>query len=186
MSPYDIRGHLLKLIDQEMAHHEKWGNGRIIAQMNSLTEKTMIMKLYEASRAGVKIDLIVRGICCLRPSIKGISDNIRVRSIVGRFLEHSRIFYFNSNGAERIYLSSADWMTRNMMKRVEISFPVYDDRHKEKIKQALLLLLNDNVKAREQDPQGNYHYVLRQAEEPEINSQEQLCKRAFQAAEAIE
>ncbi|RXT02353.1 RNA degradosome polyphosphate kinase [Ammoniphilus sp. CFH 90114] len=186
ISPHDIRAHLIRLIDQEMASHEKWGNGRIIAQMNSLTDKTMIMKLYEASRAGVKIDLIVRGICCLRPGIKDISDNIRVRSIVGRFLEHSRIFYFNDNGEERIYLSSADWMTRNMMKRVEICFPVHDERHKEKIKEALLLLLNDNVKAREQDLQGNYHYVSRQADEPEINSQEQLCKRAFQAAEAIE
>ena len=98
------------------------GNGRIIAKMNSLTDKPIILKLYEASQAGVKIELIISGICCLRPKIAGVSENIRVISIVGRFLEHSRIFYFHNGGNENVFLSSADWMTRNMEKRIEIFF----------------------------------------------------------------
>lgn len=183
ISPNDIRGHFINLIELEIQLHQRYGNGRIIAQMNSLTEKSLIIKLYEASRAGVKIDLIVRGICCLRPGIKDVSENIRVRSIVGRFLEHSRVFYFHHNGEEKIYLSSADWMTRNMAKRVEISFPIYNPNHKEKVKETLRLILSDNVKAREQDSFGEYHYVHRNAQEPIIDSQIELYNRAYMAAE---
>ncbi|MEW9669948.1 RNA degradosome polyphosphate kinase [Ammoniphilus sp. 3BR4] len=183
ISPNDIRSHFIDLIDQEIEMHKRYDNGRIIAQMNSLTDKTLMMKLYEASRAGVKIDLIVRGICCLRPGIKEVSDHIRVRSIVGRFLEHSRVFYFHHNGEEKIYLSSADWMTRNMIKRVEISFPIYNEDHKEKVKNTLRLMLSDNVKAREQDSSGEYHYVQRNADEPEIDSQILLYDLAYKAVE---
>lgn len=171
VSPYDMRETFIKLINQEIEWHQKSGKGRIIAKMNSLTDKTIIMKLYEASQAGVKIDLIVRGICCLRPQIKGVSENIQVRSIVGRFLEHSRIFYFHHFGEEKIFLSSADWMTRNMIKRVEILFPIYDVRLKERLKNILDIQLKDNVKARFQDANGDYHYVERSENEPVINSQ---------------
>lgn len=114
--------------------------------MNSLTDKTVIKKLYEASNAGVKIKLIIRGICCLKPGIPGISENIRVISIVGRFLEHSRIYYFYHNGEEKMYLSSADMMTRNMIKRVEILFPIIDNKIVEELKDILNLQLDDNQK----------------------------------------
>ena len=123
VSPFDIRDQFMQLIDQEMTYHQQFGDGYIIAKMNSLSDKKLIMKLYEASRAGVKIDLIVRGICCLRPGIKGVSEHIKVRSIVGKFLEHTRIYYFHHHGEKKIYLSSADLMTRNMDHRVEILFP---------------------------------------------------------------
>ena len=172
-SPFNIQDNLIELIKQEAIYHEQNKNGRIIAKMNSLTDKKIIMALYEASNKGVKIDLIVRGICCLKPGIKGVSENITVRSIIGRFLEHSRIFYFNHNDEERCYLSSADWMTRNMEKRIEIMFPIYQLNIKERIKGILELFLKDNVKARVQNSKGIYSYIdinndLR------INSQEVL------------
>src|SRR5690606_29309042 len=119
VSPFDIRDSYIEDIDAEIAFHQQFGNGHMIAKMNSLTDKVVIEKLYEASQAGIKIDLIIRGICCLRSQIPGVSENIRVVSIVGRFLEHSRIYYFRHNGAHKLYLSSADMMTRNMVKRVE-------------------------------------------------------------------
>lgn len=178
-SPFDIRDHICKLIDQEIALHQLYGNGRIIAKMNSLSDKTLIMKFYEASMAGVKIDLIVRGICCLRPGIKHVSDNIKVRSIVGTFLEHSRIYYFHHHGESKMYLSSADMMTRNMEKRVEILFPILNERIKVRLLQSVHLMLADNVKAREQDSTGQYHYVKRHPHE-EINSQLTLYEWACQ------
>ncbi|MGY4690325.1 RNA degradosome polyphosphate kinase [Salibacterium sp. K-3] len=177
-SPVEIREELLRLMDEEIAFHEKNGGGRIIAKMNSLTDKPIILKLYEASRAGVTIDLIVRGICCLRPGITGISENISVRSIVGRFLEHSRIFYFHHNGHESYFLSSADWMTRNMEKRIEIMFPVLDDILKERLKTMLDIILNDNQKARVQDSGGKYRYVTRSADDKPVNSQLTLFEHA--------
>lgn len=183
VAPFDIRNDLITLIDQEIALQKKNKDGKIIAKMNSLTDKRLIMKLYEASQAGVQIDLIVRGICCLRPKIKGVSDNIRVRSIVGRFLEHSRIYYFHHSGEEKIYLSSADLMTRNMEKRVEIMFPIFDGRMKQGIKKILHISLMDNVKAREQDQEGNYHYVKREPGEEEIDSQMLFFLHAYRVAE---
>ena len=125
VAPFDIRDEFILLIDREIELHKQFGNGFIRAKMNSLTDKDLMMKLYEASIEGVKIELIIRGICCLRPGIPGVSENIQVTSIVGRFLEHSRIYWFHHNGENNIYLSSADMMTRNMIKRVEILFPVY-------------------------------------------------------------
>ncbi|MFC7062731.1 RNA degradosome polyphosphate kinase [Halobacillus seohaensis] len=183
MAPFDLRDDFIKFIDQEIIFHDKHENGRIIAKMNSLTDKLMIKKLYEASQAGVKIDLIVRGICCLKPGIEGISENIRVISIVGRFLEHSRIFYFHQNGDEKVYLSSADLMTRNMMKRVELAFPIYDPMIKQRLVKILELTLADNLKAREQDQQGEYHYVSPSSSRLTINSQMQLFDWAYRVLE---
>ncbi|MFY4773539.1 RNA degradosome polyphosphate kinase [Metabacillus sp. RGM 3146] len=183
VAPFDIRRDFIRLIDQEIHYQKKYGNGRIIAKMNSLTDKDIIMKLYEASNAGVKIDLIVRGICCLKPGIKGVSDNIRVRSIVGRFLEHSRIYFFHHNGEEKTYLSSADLMTRNMEKRVEILFPIYEGNIKKRINRILEILLSDNTKAREQNSDGVYQYVKLDANEEEVDSQLVLFDHAYHLME---
>ncbi|WP_114570387.1 RNA degradosome polyphosphate kinase [Exiguobacterium flavidum] len=158
-SPNSMLTRFLALIDEEIKFHKKNGDGRIVAKMNSLTEKEIMLKLYEASRAGVKIDLIVRGVCCLRSGIKDVSENIRVISIIDRYLEHSRVFYFHHGGDELIYCSSADWMTRNMRKRIEILFPITDESHKAYLKNCLALMLADNVKAREQLEDGTYRYV---------------------------
>ena len=186
VAPFDIRDKFMLLIDQEIAYHQQFGDGYIIAKMNSLSDKKIIMKLYEASREGVKIDLIVRGICCLRPGIKGISENIKVRSIVGKFLEHTRIYYFHHHGQKELFLSSADLMTRNMDHRVEILFPILSSHLKEKIYTVLELVLKDNVKAREQDSSGRYHYVERNADENEVNSQLILCERPFSKVQSKE
>lgn len=183
VSPFDIRKDFIQMIDEEIQYHKKAGNGRIIIKMNSLTDKQLIMKLYEASIAGIKVDLIVRGICCLRTGIKGVSDNIRVRSIVGRFLEHSRIFYFHHNGEEKWFLSSADMMTRNMERRVEILFPVFEGRIKKRLKNIIDIMLLDNVKAREQLTDGQYQYVSKEPQEPTINSQLVLYDMAYNVSE---
>ncbi|PSL43265.1 polyphosphate kinase [Salsuginibacillus halophilus] len=158
-APGELRHTFITWIDKEIEMHRTQGNGWIQAKMNSLTDKTLIMKLFEASQAGVKIDLLVRGICCLRPGIEGVSENIHVRSIVDRFLEHSRLFYFHQNGSPRYFLSSADWMTRNMEKRIELLVPVYDMRAQKKIDDILRLAFTDNVKARVQQPDGRYTYT---------------------------
>ncbi|MCF3944406.1 RNA degradosome polyphosphate kinase [Oceanobacillus alkalisoli] len=183
MAPFDIRNDFIRYITEEIEFHKQKGNGHIIAKMNSLTDKILIEKLYKASQAGVQINLIVRGICCLKPGIKSVSENITVRSIVGRYLEHSRIFYFHSNGKERIFLSSADMMTRNMEKRIELLFPIYDERIKLRIKDVLELTLKDNVKAREQHANGVYDYVKRKPEERAISSQMELFKLAYEMRE---
>jgi polyphosphate kinase len=183
VAPFSIRKDFLEMIDSEIKCHKKFGNGRIIAKMNSLTDKEIIKKLYEASIEGVHIDLIVRGICCLRPGIKGVSENIRVRSIVGRLLEHSRVYYFYQNGEEKTFLSSADMMTRNMDNRIEILFPVCNNRIRKQVKHVLETALKDNVKAREQDATGQYHYVKKKDGDSEINSQLVLYHEAYQVAE---
>ncbi|KGP70958.1 RNA degradosome polyphosphate kinase [Pontibacillus yanchengensis] len=183
MAPFDIKKDFLKYMDEEIENHRQYGNGKIIAKMNSLTDKDLIMKMYECSCAGVQIDLIVRGICCLRPGIEGVSENIRVRSIVGRFLEHSRIYYFYSNGEEKMFLSSADMMTRNMEKRVELLFPVYDLHVKDRLYSILQIMLDDNMKARVQDDHGNYHYVKKPEDEKEIDSQMELFGMAYTVKE---
>lgn len=178
VAPYDIRIKFIELIDQEIEFHQQFGNGYIIAKMNSLSDKKLIMKLYEASIAGVKIDLIVRGICCLRPGIPGVSENIKVRSIIGRFLEHNRIYCFHHNGERKVYLSSADMMTRNMENRMEILFPILKNYLKIRIFKWLHIMLTDNVKAREQDSFGRYHYVEKDPVELPIDSQQILCQFA--------
>lgn len=179
VSPFDIRNEFIRLIDEEIACHKKYGKGHIRAKMNSLTDKELIMKLYEASIVGVKVDLVIRGICCLKPGVPGISENITVTSIVGRFLEHSRIYWFSHNGENRLYLSSADMMTRNMVKRVEILFPIFDTGIKKRIIKILKTQLNDNVKARVQGPDGVYRYKEKKDSERLINSQEIFLKEAF-------
>ncbi|WP_020006359.1 RNA degradosome polyphosphate kinase [Salinicoccus albus] len=176
VAPFEIRDLFGESIDDEIEIHKKYGNGYIFAKMNSLTDKKIINKLLQASQEGVKIDLIIRGICCMKPGIEGVSDNIRVISIVGRFLEHSRIYYFNHNGEEKMYLSSADMMTRNMIKRVEILFPIYDRRIIEELKSINRLYLMDNIKARSQKPDGSYEYVRNS--HPPVSAQEELMRRS--------
>jgi polyphosphate kinase len=185
-APFEIREKFISLIDQEIENHKRGSRGRIIAKMNSLTDKPIILKLYEASQTGVQIDLIVRGICCLRPGIREVSENIRVFSIVDRFLEHSRIFYFHNNGNERIYLSSADWMTRNMEKRIEILFPVISETNKNRIKEILNITLKDNTKTRQQNADGSYQYVERPTHAQPIQSQLQFHEIASRFTESEE
>ncbi|HFI0463036.1 TPA: polyphosphate kinase 1 [Streptococcus suis] len=156
VSPHDIKIFLSQAIDREINNHTAYGNGYILAKMNSLTDSDLIDKFYQASQAGVKIDLIVRGICCLRPGIPGLSDNIQVRSIVGRFLEHARAYYFYNNGAQDLHLSSADLMTRNMEKRIEIAFPIMDPSLKDRVMAILNGQLADTAKARILGPDGVY------------------------------
>lgn len=179
VAPFDIRDEFIRLMDEEIACHKKYGNGFIRAKMNSLTDKDLMMKLYEASIAGVKVELIIRGICCIRPGIPGISENITVTSIVGRFLEHSRIYWFHHNGENRVYLSSADMMTRNMIKRVEILFPVYANEAKTRIIDIMNTQLMDTAKARIQDFNGKYHYKDFDRSEDPLNSQEIFLQDAL-------
>ena len=157
-APFTLHKQILRAINHEAEQAKGGGKGRIIAKMNALLEPEVIAALYDASKAGVEIDLIVRGVCALKPGIPGVSENIRVRSIVGRFLEHSRAFYFLNGGAEDVYLSSADWMDRNFFRRVEISFPVLDAKLKKRvISEGLKPYLEDNCQAWEMDQEGQYH-----------------------------
>jgi polyphosphate kinase len=157
VAPLNLAEHFLALIAREAEHARHGRPARIIAKMNALLDKNIIMALYQASQAGVKIDLIVRGICALRPGVRGVSDHIRVRSVVGRFLEHSRIYYFANGGQEEIYVGSADWMPRNLYERVEVIFPVKDELLRERIHQEILeAYLADNVKSRLLQKDGSY------------------------------
>ena len=161
MAPLGLRQKLYELIANEITQVKKGREGHIVAKMNSLIDKEIIKKLYEASMGGVKIELIVRGICGLKPGLAGISENITVRSIVGRQLEHSRIFYFANGGSEQVYLSSADWMPRNLNERVELFFPVESARHIKRIKGILELVLRDNVGAHIMQSNGSYRRAVR-------------------------
>lgn len=181
LAPYWLRDKFLYLIQRETKHAKHGDDAHIIAKMNSLCDPGIIAALYEASSAGVKIDLIVRGICCLRVGIPGVSENITVRSIVGNFLEHSRIFYFENNGDSEIYMGSADWMPRNLDRRVEIVFPVLDDALKKKAYHVLEVELADNVKARIMDAEGNYEKLDKRGKVL-INSQLVFCEEAKEAA----
>jgi len=145
---FNLRPQLIQLIDNEIANAKAGKTARMILKMNSLEDKEMIIKLYEASQAGVKVKMIIRGLCCLVPGIQGLSENIEVISIVDRFLEHSRVFIFHNEGDEKIYISSADWMYRNLSKRIETTFPIYDEEIKKEIKEVIAIQLQDNVKAR--------------------------------------
>jgi polyphosphate kinase len=157
VAPFDLHDRLLQLIDREAQNAAKGIPARIIAKMNSLVERQMIGALYHASRSGVKIDLIVRGICCLRPGLKGVSENITVRSIVDRYLEHSRIFYFENGCRPELFLSSADWMPRNLFRRIEVAFPIEDGVLRERlISEILATTLADNTKERFLQADGSY------------------------------
>lgn len=157
---FNLRIKLVEKIDREIHHAKKGKPAEIILKLNSLQDKNMIIKLYEASQAGVKIKLIIRGICSLIPGVKGISDNIEAVSIVDRYLEHSRIFIFHNNGKDDIYLSSADWMVRNLSHRIETTFPIYDTDLRKEILDFVKLQLQDNVKARIIDGKQHNHYVV--------------------------
>jgi len=162
VAPLDLAEHFLGLIAREAEHARHGRPARIVAKMNALLDKNVIMALYRASQAGVHIDLIVRGICALRPGIRGVSDRIRVRSIVGRFLEHSRIFHFLNGGEEEVYLGSADWMPRNLYERVEVVFPVKDELLRERVRQEILeACLADNLKTRVLERDGSYIRIWR-------------------------
>ncbi len=177
VAPLWLRKKFLKLINRETKYAKEGKEAKIIAKMNSLCDKEVITALYEASAAGVQIDLIVRGICCLRVGIPGISENIRVRSIVGNFLEHSRIFYFYNNGQPEIYMGSADWMPRNLDRRVEILFPVEDEEIQKKVYHILEVELEDNTKAHLLNKNGEYEKIDKRGKVL-VNSQEQFCKEA--------
>lgn len=167
MAPTDLRNTLVQLIDREIQNARKGRSARIIAKMNALVDQPMIEKLYEASQAGVEIDLIIRGICCLVPGAEGFSERIRVRSIVGKYLEHSRIFCFANHGNEEIYLSSADWMPRNLSRRVELMFPVEDPDIRGRIRRILDLYLKGTRKVSVMGPDGVYQPVDRAGFDPQ-------------------
>lgn len=171
VAPTDLKEKLYRLIDREKANALAGKRAHIIAKMNSLSNQEVIDKLYEASQAGVKIELIVRGVCCLRPGVPGRSENIKVISIVDRFLEHSRVMYFHNGGDEEVYLSSADWMTRNLMKRIELMCPVYQPELRAMLIKMLKMNLEDNVKARELKPSGLYESVSEVSSDKPFRSQ---------------
>lgn len=176
VAPVELREKFNALLDREIEHKRNGRPARIIAKFNRLADLQIIEKLYEVSRAGVEVDLIVRGICMLRPGIPGLSENIRVRSIVGRFLEHSRVFWFANGGDEEVYIGSADWMTRNLKHRIEVVAPVSDPKEKRYLRDVLLdAYLTDNTKARELQPDGRYTPVLTDSEP--FNSQEYFMGR---------
>ncbi|HUB88375.1 MAG TPA: RNA degradosome polyphosphate kinase, partial [Dyella sp.] len=155
-APFTLKKSLLDLIARETAHAEAGKPAHMIIKINALTDAKMIRALYKASIAGVKVDLLVRGMCCLRPGVPGVSDNISVRSIVGRFLEHSRVYWFANGGDERMYLASADMMERNLDRRVETGFPIEDKKLRQRIRKDLDLYLSDNTTAWQLHEDGNY------------------------------
>jgi len=177
VAPGEMQKGIISRIDREIEVHKEQGGGYLAFKMNSLVDTHCIEALYRASQAGVKIDIQARGICCLRPGIPGISDNIKVTSIVGRFLEHPRIYYFKNGGNEEILLGSADLMPRNLYRRVETLFPVEDENIKISIRDEILNVhLRDNVKARIMLPDGTYEPVKRSEGEEALNSQEWMIK----------
>ena len=179
VAPIWLRDRFTEMINRETEFAKAGKKAFIKAKMNSLCDPGIIASLYKASAAGVKIDLVIRGICCLKTGIKGISDNITVRSIVGDFLEHSRIFYFHNNGFEEVYMGSADWMPRNLDKRVEILFPVEDETLKEEIIHILDIQFADNVKARVMQSDGTYIIPPRKIGQKKICAQQYFCKEAI-------
>jgi polyphosphate kinase len=173
-APFGLHREIISRVETEIRNVAAGGAGHIIAKLNALVEPEVIRALYRASCAGVLVDLIVRGICCLRPGVPGVSDNIRVRSIVGRFLEHSRVYYFHANGEEHIFCTSADWMDRNFFRRVEIAFPIIDLELKKRITGELDIYLGDNSHAWELQPDGRYIHLQEKREIDVISAQDHL------------
>ena len=172
VAPVNLSGRLEQLIRREIEHARSGRKARIILKVNALVDKAMIRLLYEASRAGVRVDLLVRGICCLRPGVPGVSDTIAVTSIVGRFLEHSRLYYFRNGGEEEVYLGSADLMPRNLYHRVEVLFPVQGARLVKDLREGVLeVYLADNQRARRMNPDGSYARVKPKGGEKPLDSQ---------------
>ena len=180
VAPKCLQNRVIDMIEEEIEHKKNGEDAYIGLKLNSLTDKKIIDKLAEASQAGVHIDMIIRGISCLIPGVKGQTDNIRIISIVGRFLEHSRIYIFGCGDRRKYYISSADFMTRNTVKRVEVAAPVYDPAIRETIQGIFSLMLSDNQKAREEDADGNYSLVKCEGEP--VNSQEALYQQAYDRA----
>ncbi|MCX5857863.1 MAG: RNA degradosome polyphosphate kinase, partial [Deltaproteobacteria bacterium] len=179
VSPVTTQETIHRLIDREIKKSTPKTPGRIIAKMNALVDAQTVRKLYEASRAGVRIDLLVRGICCLRAGIPGVSENIRVISILDRFLEHSRVYYFHNSGNPEIYSGSADWMPRNFKKRAEILYPINNTELKTQIMDEIMMTyLKDNVKARLMQPDGSYLRIKPKDGERPIRSQSALIEIA--------
>jgi polyphosphate kinase len=186
VAPFDLKQRLIGLIERERDNALAGKPSRIIAKLNSLVDQEIIQKLYEASCAEVTIDLIVRGICSLRPKMPGLSDNIRVISIVGRFLEHSRIYYFANAGNPEIYLASADWMPRNFLRRIEVAFPLSDPALKSRIVDEVLpKFLHDRVKSRELQPDGSYRRLKPEGNEPRAQAQWQFRERSREQAKKL-
>lgn len=177
VAPRCLQNKVLSMIDEEIACAKEGKEAYIGLKMNSLTDKKIIDKLIEASQAGVKIDMVIRGICCLIPGVKGKTENIQVRSIVGRFLEHSRIYIFGTQEREKVYIASADFMTRNTLRRVEVAAPVYDKDLKMQLEEMFITMLSDNQKARQEDSRGNYE--IAEAQETPLNSQEFFYEKAY-------
>jgi polyphosphate kinase len=186
VAPFDLGVRVIELIEREIEHARAGTAARIIVKINSMVDEDVIVKLYEASCAGVKIDLIVRGICCLRPKLPGVSENIRVISIVGRFLEHSRIYYFENRGDPDVYLSSADWMPRNFYRRVEVAFPLEDPAiRQEMIQDTLPHFLGDRGKARELQADGTYRRLSAPDNAPKSQAQLYFRDRARNLAKLV-
>ncbi|WP_458459682.1 RNA degradosome polyphosphate kinase [Pseudobutyrivibrio sp.] len=183
VAPLWLRNTFVSLINREISHAKEGKEAIIVAKMNSLCDKEIIEKLYEASNAGVKIRLIIRGICCLKTGIAGVSENIHVTSIVGTYLEHARIFYFYNNGAEDIYMGSADWMPRNLDRRVEIIFPVEDDLLKAKVKHILDVQLSDTLKAYEMTDDSTYVRIKPPRGKKPVGAQDTFCREAKKHSE---
>ena len=180
VAPHCLQNKVIHMIDREIEHAKIGEPAYIGLKMNSLSDKKIMEKLIEASKAGVKIDMIVRGICCLIPGVKGETENIQVRSIVGRYLEHSRIYIFGTQGREKVYIASADFMTRNTVRRVEVAAPVYDPEIKMQLIEMFITMLSDNVKAREEDNKGNYKIPKNQ--DTPLNSQEFFYEQDYRNA----
>ena len=181
VAPVNMRDRILSMINREITHCRKGGKGHIVAKMNSLVDPKIIEALYLASQVGVKIDLIIRGICCLRPGIKGISNNIRVISVIGRFLEHSRIFYLYNGGKKEVYIGSADWMTRNFVRRVEAITLVNDPNISYKLEEILRITLEDNSQAWQLSSNGNYIRRFPMSNQYEKNSQKIFMEMALKS-----
>ena len=186
VAPHCLQNKVLHMIDREIEHAKAGEPAYIGLKMNSLTDKKIMEKLIKASKAskaGVKIDMVIRGICCLIPGVKGETDNIQVRSIVGRYLEHSRIYIFGTKGREKVYIASADFMTRNTLRRVEVAVPIYNTDIKMQLIEMFITMLSDNVKAREEDHNGNYKIPKNQ--DTPLNSQEFFYKQAYLNAKNV-
>jgi polyphosphate kinase len=181
-SPFNLHERLLGLIRRETHNASSGGTGHIIAKLNALVEPEIIRALYEASNTGVYVDLIVRGICCLRPGVPGVSENIRVRSIIGRFLEHSRVYYFHNGGNEELYCASADWMDRNFFRRIELMFPILEEGLKARVMTDLDTYLADNVQAWELRPDGEYRRLPRSADTQPSAAQMKLLRQLAEAS----
>ena len=181
-SPFSLRDALLALIRRETAHASSGGSGHIIAKVNALVETDVIRALFEASMAGVEVDLIVRGICCLRPQVPGVSKNIRVRSVVGRFLEHTRCYYFSNDGAEQVFCASADWMDRNLYRRIEVMFPILDPALKRRVIGDLQTYLADNTEAWELNADGTYRRTHPPQDEHPVSAQSSLLRELSEAS----